>query len=52
MKRKFFRLLFAFIGMRRRLKKGYNQLLHDWQAAKPQLTSLAFWEKYLGLKKD
>ena len=50
--KEFFRLLFLFLALRRKLKKNFNRMLHDWQAAKPTLTSLSFWEKYLGLKKD
>ncbi len=50
--KEFFRLLFLFLALHRKLKKNFNQMLRDWQAAKPTLTSLSFWEKYLGLKKD
>ena len=50
--KEFFKLLFAFIVVRRRIKKEYKQLLDDWQNAKPVFTSLSFWEKYLGLNKD
>ena len=50
--KEFLRLLFSFLRVCRLLKKGYNQLLSDWQAAKPTLTSLPFWEKYLGIDKE
>lgn len=45
----FFRLLFGYIGATWKLFWRYKGLLHDWQEAKPTLTSLPFWEKYLGL---
>lgn len=48
----FFRLIFSFLALRKKLKKNFNQILYEWQTAKPILSSLSFWEKYLGLKKD
>ncbi|MBR5017708.1 MAG: hypothetical protein IKX50_08270, partial [Spirochaetia bacterium] len=50
--KEFFRLLFAFLHIHRRLNKGYKQMLQEWQDAKSIFTSLSFWEKYLGLNKD
>ena len=48
--KEFFKLLFKFIKVRKELVGQYKKLLHDWQTAKPQMTSLAFWERYLGLE--
>ena len=48
----FFRLLFSFLKLRKKLKKNFKHMQCEWQAAKPTLTSLSFWEKYLGLKND
>lgn len=48
--KEYFRLLFVFLGLQNKIKRNYNQLLQEWQEAKPMLTSLAFWEKYLGIK--
>ena len=48
----FFKLLFSYIKTVWKLFWGYSGLLHDWQEAKPTLTSLPFWEKYLGLNKS
>lgn len=45
----FFKLLFAYNSAAWKLFWRYKSLLHDWQNAKPTLTSLPFWEKYLGL---
>ncbi len=50
--KKAFKLLLSLIKIRRELKKNYNDLLNAWQDAKPTLTSLPFWEKYLGLNKS
>jgi len=49
--KKFFRLLFYFLKVRRELKIKYKEMLRAWPAAKPTFTSLSFWEKYLGLNK-
>ena len=46
----FFKLFFAYNSAAWRLFWRYKGLLHDWQGAKPTLTSLSFWEKYLGLE--
>ena len=51
-KKTFFKLLFNYIMTVWKLFWGYSGLLHDWQEAKPTLTSLPFWEKYLGLDKN
>ena len=48
----FFKLLFSYIMTVWKLFWRYNGLLHDWQEAKQTLTSLHFWEKYLGLNKN
>lgn len=48
----FFKLLFNYIMTVWALFWGFDKLLHDWQEAKPTLTSLPFWEKYLGLNKE
>ena len=48
--RKHFVLLFSFFKARKELRKRYNEQLQEWQAAKPAMTCLSFWEKYLGLK--
>lgn len=48
--KEFFRLLFAFLKVRRELKSRYEELLKDWQDAKHIFTSLSFWERYLRLK--
>ena len=48
----FFKLLFCYNRTVWKLFWGYSGLLHDWQEAKPTLTSLPFWEKYLGLNKS
>ena len=48
----FFKL---FLGYQKTIWKlfwGYRRLLNEWQKAKPKLTSLSFWEKYLGLKSE
>ena len=50
--KKAFELLFSLIKIRREIKRKYYDLLNAWQAAKPTLTSLSFWEKYLGLNKN
>ena len=46
----FFKLLFAYNSAALKLFWRYKSLLRDWQDAKPTLTSLPFWEKYLGLE--
>ena len=46
----FFKLLFAYNSAVWKLFWRYKDLLRDWQNAKPTLTSLPFWEKYLGLE--
>ena len=48
--KKFFGLLFPFIKVTHALSNQYKKQMSDWQAAKSTLTSLSFWEKYLGLK--
>ena len=48
--KKFFSLLFSFIKIVSTLNQQYKKQQQDWMAAKPILTSLPFWEKYLGLK--
>ncbi len=45
----FFKLLFGYNWATLKLLCRYKPLLHDWQEAKPTLTSLSFWENYLGL---
>ena len=46
----FFKLFFSYIISIWKLFLEYNDLLHDWQEAKPTLTGLPFWEKYLGIE--
>lgn len=46
----FFKLLFAYNSAAWKLFWRYKGLLRDWQNAKPTLTSLPFWEKYLRLE--
>lgn len=48
----FWGLLFSYIATIWNLFGRFNSLSRDWQAAKPTLTSLSFWEKYLGLNKN
>ena len=48
--KRFFSLLFSFMKTMFVLNYQYKKQMHDWQNAKPVLTSLPFWEKYLGLK--
>ena len=48
---KFFSLLFLFIKTIYVLNHHYKKQMHDWQNARSILTSLPFWEKYLGLEK-
>ncbi len=48
--RKHFMLLFSFFKVRKELRRRYGELLQEWQTAKPAMTNLLFWEKYLGLK--
>ncbi len=48
----FFLLLLMFLRVKKELKTKYRKLLGDWQRTKPVFTSLAFWEKYLGLKQE
>ena len=46
----FFRQLFVYQKTVLKLFGRYKRLLNDWNNAKPALTSLLFWENYLGLK--
>ena len=48
----FFKLLFCYNRTVWKLFWRYSGLLHDWQKAKPTLTGLPFWERYLGLNKE
>ncbi len=48
----FFILLFKTIELKRQLIKKYGSLLKEWKEGQKILTSLPFWEKYLGLNKD
>ena len=48
--KKFFSLLFSFMKTMFVLNYQYKRQMHDWQNAKSVLTSLPFWEKYLGLE--
>ena len=49
-RKEFFKILFSCSKIIWALFLHYNSLLQDWQKAKPILTSLPFWEKYLKLK--
>lgn len=50
--KKFFSLLFSFVKTIFVFNYQYKKQMHEWQNAKSVLTSLPFWEKYLGLKSE
>jgi galactofuranosylgalactofuranosylrhamnosyl-N-acetylglucosaminyl-diphospho-decaprenol beta-1,5/1,6-galactofuranosyltransferase len=47
---RFFGLLFGGLLAALRLALRHGRLRRQWRAARPRLTSLAFWKRYLGLR--
>ena len=50
--KKAFALLLAFYKAKRQIIKQYRNLIIDWEKGQKIMTSLPFWEKYLGIKRD
>ncbi|MBR0318447.1 MAG: glycosyltransferase [Spirochaetia bacterium] len=48
--KKFFALLYKFYRLKREIIKKHSILVKDWTKGQKILTSLSFWEKYLGLE--
>ena len=47
-----FALLLAFYKAKRQIIKQHKNLIIDWKKGQKIMTSLPFWEKYLGIKRD
>lgn len=48
--KKHLKLLYSFLKVQIKLRYNYKNLLKNWQDARPTLTGLSFWERYLGIE--